>query len=440
MYEIVIGRSPAETEKHGLTGTFLLGKHYVTMGQTESLSNEVRMDVAKSHVVSVFGKRGSGKSYTMGDIAEGMMSLPSEITRNLSVIMLDTMGIYWTMKFPNNRDQELLAEWNMKPEGMNVVIYTPKGFYKSYREKGIPTDHPFSIKPNDLDASDWTSIFRVESTHPVGVLIQKVIGILKAKSPDFSLQDVVMAIQAEPNASKDAKDAAGNLFRLAESWELFDVSGTHISELASAGQITILDVSCYATSQSSTELRALVIGLVSQKLFNERMVLRKSEEYRQIHEEINYLSEEDSEQEKEMPLTWLIIDEAHEFLPVEGSTLATKPLITILREGRQPGVSLVLASQQPGKIHTDVLTQSDIVIAHRITAKIDIDALGLLMQSYLRAGLDKLINELPRVTGAALVFDDTNERIYPIQVRPRITWHGGSAPSPVYQKKTLFEF
>lgn len=45
----------------------------------------------------------------------------------------------------------------------------------------------------------------------------------------------------------------------------------------------------------------------------------------------------------------MLLDEAHEFLPDTGKTAATDALVTILREGRQPGVSLILATQQPGK-------------------------------------------------------------------------------------------
>ena len=127
-------------------------------------------------------------------------------------------------------------------------------------------------------------------------------------------------------------------------------------------------------------------------------------------------------------------------MPNKGKTPATAPLITVLREGRQPGISLVLASQQPGKIHTDVITQSDIVIAHRITANIDVQSLGGLMQSYMREGLDKQLNLLPTEEGAAIVFDDLNEKLYPIRVRPRYTWHGGSAPTALPKEKKVFEF
>ena len=120
--------------------------------------------------------------------------------------------------------------------------------------------------------------------------------------------------------------------------------------------------------------------------------------------------------------------------------MATQPLVTILREGRQPGISLILASQQPGKIHTDVMTQSDVVIAHRITANYDVKALGMLMQSYMREGLDKQLNYLPRVKGAAIIFDDNNEKMYPMRIRPRFTWHGGGSPIAFEEKKKIFDF
>ena len=61
----------------------------------------------------------------------------------------------------------------------------------------------------------------------------------------------------------------------------------------------------------------------------------------------------------------------------------------------------------------------------------NIDALNNMMQSYMDKGLTDEINNLPREKGAAVVLDDTSERVYPIRVRPRLSWHGGEAPSAV---------
>ena len=114
MYDIIIGRNIEDQREYGNLGTIFIGKHYVRMGQTNSLSNKIFMDVAKSHVVFVVGKRGSGKSYTMGVIAESILELPEEIRKNISVIIFDTMGIYWTMKHPNKQDKDLLDEWELE--------------------------------------------------------------------------------------------------------------------------------------------------------------------------------------------------------------------------------------------------------------------------------------------------------------------------------------
>ena len=40
-------------------------------------------------------------SYTMGVMAEEMANLPTEIANRIAVLIVDTMGIYWTMKYPN---------------------------------------------------------------------------------------------------------------------------------------------------------------------------------------------------------------------------------------------------------------------------------------------------------------------------------------------------
>jgi len=438
MYDILIGRGEADKEKFGVQGSIFLGKHYIKMGQTVSLSNKVYLDVAKSHVVFIVGKRGSGKSYTMGVIAEGIYDLPDEVKNNLAVIMLDTMGIYWTMKYPNSKDKELMDSWELEGKGINVHIFTPIGFYEEYKEKGIPTDFPFSIRTSEINAEEWCMIFNVAITEPIGILIERAVNSLREEKSEYDIRDIIKAVADDKRSEESIKDAVENRFLVAEKWGLFGREGTLIEDLVIPGQISVLDVSAYTATSGAENLRSLVIGLVAQKLFVGRMAARKAEEEKEIKEEIHFF--EEGAEEKKEPIVWLIIDEAHEFLPNKGKTPATAPLITVLREGRQPGISLVLASQQPGKIHSDVITQSDVVIAHRITANIDVQALGGLMQSYMREGLDKQLSLLPSEEGAAIVFDDVNERLYPIRVRPRYTWHGGAAPTAMPKEKKVLEF
>ena len=438
-YDIVIGRTKKDKEEFGLDGTIFLGKHYVQMGQTTALSNKVYMDMLRSHVVFVSGKRGGGKSYTMGVIAEGMADLPDHIRKNLSIVILDTMGIYWTMKYPNQKERALLDEWEIEPKALDITIFTPTGFYKKAREEGIPTDKEFAIKPSELLGSDWVTTFNIEENSGPAVLIERTIHDLRETDNEYDIKDIIAAIE-KTKATDTAKAAVINHFRAAQGWGVFSKEGTPLQDLAAPGQVTVLDLSAYATAEHGWAIKSLVTGIVSQKLFVNRMTSRKEEEFKQVERDTNYVAVSYDTVEQEEPLVWLVLDEAHEFLPNEGKTLATDPLVTILREGRQPGISLILASQQPGKIHTDVMTQADIIISHRITAKLDVDALGLLMQSYLRTGLDKAIDNLPRTAGAALVLDDNNEKMFPVQIRPRFTWHGGEAPTALKKEKELFEF
>ncbi len=437
MYEIIIGRNESDRKKFGMTGTVLIGKHYVKMGRVTSLSNNIYLDVARAHVVFICGKRGGGKSYTMGVIAEGMADLPQEIKQNLSFILLDTMGIYWTMKYPNKKDEELLDQWGLKGKGLDVKIYTPEKYYYEYKEKGIPTDFPFTLSPAEFDASDWQMTFDMSPNDPAGVLMERVVyNLRKEKGVKYNMEDIMTAVKEDTHADVHTKDALINRLLSTETWGVFSDHGTPLEELAQAGQVTVLDVSCYATMPGGWKIKSLIVGLVAQKLFIKRMVARKNEEYQEVNQTLHYFSEEDKSKEKlEMPLVWLVVDEAHEFLPREGKNPATDPLVTIMREGRQPGISLILATQQPGKIHTDVMTQSDTVISHRITAKIDVDALSMLMQSYMREGLNVQLDNLPRVNGAAVLFDDSNEKMYAMRVRPRFTWHGGESPVAVHKKK-----
>lgn len=440
MYDIVIGRNEKDRKEFGEDGTILIGKHYVTMGQNTSLSSKIYLDVITSHVVFICGKRGGGKSYTMGVIAEGLADLPEHIRRNLSFVLVDTMGIYWTMKYPNRQDEILLEQWGLKSKPLDVLIYTPEGYYKEYKDKGIPTDRSFSLHVSELDSADWCMSFDIELEEPRGILIESVINKLKETKKSYSIKDIIENVKKDKTSQTTTRNAVINSYLNAQKWGVFSDHGTPIKDLAQPGKVVVLDVSCYATLAEGWKIKSLVLGIVSKKLFVDRMVERRGEEFEDIKETVHYFSQKQKIKELKLPMVWLVVDEAHEFLPSEGTTAASAPLITILREGRQPGISLILATQQPGKIHTDVMTQSDTVISHRITAKMDVDALGRLMQSYMRTGLDKELDKLPRVKGAAIIFDDTNEKLYPMRIRPRFTWHGGSAPTALSANRDQFGF
>ncbi len=367
-------------------------------------------------------------SFSLGVIAEEMSQLPQELKERISVLIFDTMGIFWTMKYQNEKEIDLLNKWNIKPKALDVKIYTPEGSFEKYKSQGFPTDYSFTIKTSELGANDWTDIFEIILTEPIGILIERIISQFQEENKDYDIEDIVKRIQEDTKSEKSIKDAAENRFLAAKSFGLFSKKGTEIKDIVKPGQVSIIDTSAYSGS-GSWNVKNLVIGLICKKLLAERILIRKLEELAIINEK---LIERETEK---MPLVWIFIDEAHSALPKEYKTPATDALVQLLREGRQPGISLVLATQQPGKIHEDVLTQSDIVISHRITSKIDIEALNSMMQTYLISDLQRYLNDLPKLKGSAIILDDNSERIYPARIRPRFTWHGGESPAAIKEEK-----
>ena len=121
--EVIIGRTPLDIKRFGSKGAILLGKNYIEMENKFVLDGNVYMDVANPHVVFVCGKRGSGKSYTLGVMAEGFSLLDKEVKENLSIILLDTMGIYWTMSHANKKEADLLKQYNLAPKSLKINIF-----------------------------------------------------------------------------------------------------------------------------------------------------------------------------------------------------------------------------------------------------------------------------------------------------------------------------
>jgi hypothetical protein len=427
--KIIVGKDWKDLKKFGAKGTAFIGKHIVGKGEESHLTNPVHIDVTRPHVVLICGKRGTGKSYSAGVLSEEIYKLPPDIRNNISVLMIDTMGIYWSMKLPNDKEIDLMKEWRMKPEGVKTRLFVPKGYVKEYKNAGITVDFPFTISVGELTAEDWITTFGFSMIDEHGILIERIIDSLsETYGKSYSIQDIIKAIERDKRSERKTKDALINRFLAAKSWGLFEKEGTKTSNIFKPGCISILDVSHYMRVSESWSIRNMVVGLLSRKIFTQRLVARKIEEYGKIT----------GQAKKTLPMIWIMIDEAHQFIPNEGSTSATGPLLTLIKEGREPGISVLMITQRPNKLHEDALSQADIVISHRLTSKVDIEALRSIMQTYMLKDIEEYINLLPRVKGSAIILDDNSERIYPVQVRPRFSWHAGGSPI-IIREKGFFE-
>ncbi len=429
MEKIIIGRDRKDLEAYGSRGTVFIGSHIVGEGEDFHLANPVHMDVVRPHVILIAGKRGSGKSYTGAVIAEEITKLQKEIKKNISVLMIDTMGIYWSMGRPNEQDAELLREWGLKPEGVKMRFFVPKGFIKKYNDVGVKVDRAFTLSCGDMTATDWMITFGFKPLSEEGLAIERAIKKVQSRfGRIYSIKDIIKEIENDKKTMEKTKNALVSRFLSARDWGVFERMGTPAKDFFKKGEVTVLDVSHYTRTSTGWSVRSMLVGLFARKIFHERLTARKSEEFEVMG----------GEAKKTIPMVWIMIDEAHQFVPSEGITAASEPLLTLVKEGRQPGISLVMITQRPNKLHPDVLAQSDIIISHRLTAEEDIKALRAIMQTYMIKDIQEYINSLPRQKGSAIVLDDNSERIYSVQIRPRLSWHAGGSPIAI-KKKGIFD-
>jgi len=400
-------------EENNGKGILFLGNY---MALDHSKGAEVYLDALKPHAVLICGKRGYGKSYTMGCMLEELAFLPEPVKGNLASLVIDTMGIFWTMKNPNISEAGRLKSWELTPSGLETEIFVPAGNIEAYKKRNIEVK-PFSISIRELSGSQWCRVLRIEEVSPLGILLVRAIESLREKGEHYSFEDIINEIFMDSRSDSSSKGAAENCFRAVKSWGLFSKEGTPLSELIAGGRTTVLDVS----TLENENVCAAAVSILAGRLYAERLEARRIYEKKQMGEKL---------EEKEFPMVWLFIDEAHIFVPAKAESLASEVLINrCLRQGRQPGLSLVLATQRPASLHPAVVSQSDLLICHRLTSSDDILALEtsrpLYMQESLRAYLKKMGSE----RGAALIVDDHSESVHMVRIRPRRSWHGGGEPS-----------
>jgi hypothetical protein len=405
--QYVVGRR----EKTG-GGILTLGRYYALDG---SLGAQVCLDVTRPHVIFICGKRGYGKSYTIGVLLEEICRLEDSVKKRLGVIVVDTLGIFWTTHFPNVNERMQLARWGSEPQGFAVRLLVPSKVVAEYKEQHIDAAC-FSLRVSCVSAAHWCHLFSLKPTDPISITLTRSVLAMQARSDCFSIGDLLMCVRQDDRASDLMKSAVENYLTVADSWGIFSAQGVAITDLVQRGVVSILDLSFLPTQA----LKDVVVSLISEAIFEARIKARKTYEQEMIGLTTGKAN---------MPLVWLAVDEAQVFIPRDHDTLSKEVLIAEwMRQGRQPGLSLVLATQRPSALEPEVLSHSDVIICHRLTAQEDIDMLGLIRPTYMRGDIAESIKKMGDEKGVALLVDDTSESVHVIKVRPRASRHGGGEP------------
>jgi DNA helicase HerA-like ATPase len=319
-----------------------------------SHAGAVELDVDRPHTTLVVGKRGYGKSHTLGVLAEGLAR-----TAAVAPVVVDPMGEFST-----------LARSVTDPDAGAVPA-------------DVVTDP--TVAPAGLDPRSWCALVDLTPGSGPGALVWQAA---TASDTIAGMRDHVRQTEA---AEADCR-AARNHLRAAGSWGVFDPDGLSPERLATPSA-TVLDVSGLATAPMNAVVRTVAEGLYRARI--------------------------DGTVDR---LPWLLVDEAHTFF----DGVAADALATLLRRGRTPGVSLVAVTQRPARLPVVAVSQSDLLVAHRLTARADLDGLARARPTYLAGDLS---DRVPTTPGGALVVDDRTETVQTIQIRERDTPHGGETPA-----------
>src|SRR5262249_23024149 len=153
------------------------------------LASDAWVDITFPHVIPITGTRGSGKSFDLGVILEGVSVLakPSAIQNEdepQTSILIDTQSQSCTLRFEPNpeiaaskRHLGEFAKWSLKPNSLaNTRVFVPPS-----SNKFLGDEIEFRIKPSDLTHSEWCALIGQEVYSPQGHIIAETLRALAGR-------------------------------------------------------------------------------------------------------------------------------------------------------------------------------------------------------------------------------------------------------------------
>ncbi|MGE5210423.1 MAG: ATP-binding protein, partial [Acidobacteriota bacterium] len=275
------------------------------------------------------GQSGSGKTYTTGVLFERLLAYSS-----LPMMIIDPNSDHVQLgSLADESDTTAEAE-RYRRVAPSVVVS---------RTRGLPSTATLCVDFSDLELDVQATLLRLD---PIGDLDEYAAlrGVTERLDPPFSVVDVARAASQDPSTSSIARRIE-NLG--VDRWSVWRTDGEEsVTRVDVTGQrCVVVDTGSLAGPDERAAVSMAVLGNHWKKRRDRRPVL-------------------------------LAIDEAHNVLPSSTDNLllqrATETGILIAGEGRKFGLHLFLASQRPGKVHPNVLSQCDNLVLMRMNGAADV--------------------------------------------------------------------
>lgn len=421
---------------------------------------DINMSVSSEKVIAIFGKRGQGKSYTLGSLVEGLVTKESttsisKLENRRAVLLFDTLNIFQWMNVPLNSEHrsdyseinkqaEALDGWDIKPEELKVKVWFPAGFPNDYD----PERHnKLLLRISDFSLEDWGLLLGLDTIRDIkGQLLAEVF--LKVTSigwdhsndqhiqPNnrYSVNDMLDCLENDVDFQNgvyrsETVRAIRQQLSAFSRLPLFQGEGTELNKLLEPGQVSVI-----LLNRLPQDLRGVLVSILIRRLLSERAAASEATKDLMVNPSLG----EDNKQELHeilktaVPKTWVVIDEAQNVIPSERKTSASESLVKLVKEGRNFGLSFVVTTQQPKALDYAVMSQVETFIIHKLVSSKDIEYVIENMKTEFPAEIKEDIRNLsPKELlrdigrGQVVVSDTNSPRAFVMQVRPRVSVHGG---------------
>jgi hypothetical protein len=427
---LILGRDQNDGDE---TGLLYIGKVLENGVSRSLLGADAWLDVRFPHVIYITGTRGSGKSFDLGVLIEGISALTidspirSEVDA-ITSILIDTQSQFWTLKYlPNEKVKENqsqlsdLQKWGISPAALSSIrLFKPSG-----TEAVTGDEEDFSLKTSDVTHDDWCALLNQEQYSAQGHILAQTLEALDGRNYDVS--DIIDYIEDESNwqnvPEQSRQSLSYKLHNHARSG-LFSSQGMEVEALLVPGTCNV-----FLLRELSNPDKALVTAILARQLFTKMGAFHKKRK-------ADAFFGREAGRAQFPTKVWLLIDEAHVVAPNNSPSPARKALVEYVKRGRDAGLSLVMATQQPSAVDDEILSQVNISFSHRLAFSNDISAavnrVPTKVLSNLKLGGADIrdYGDMLRLLGPGQCFvgDNHTSRVILLQIRPRVTSHGGYSP------------
>ncbi len=352
---------------------------YVGLLRNHQLRIELDINQLVQRHVSVLAKTGGGKSYLLGVLIEELLR------HKVTCVIIDPHGEYGSLRVPAEKNG-VHARFGVESQGFGKQIqeYSPDVSLN-------PSAKPLTFSLRNTDPRDLLVFMGLTNVKMYLGPLKKVIEAAAARTPDYTVHDLVRVAEA---GEGPAAEVLHERLEYVEQTKLLGPQGTSLNDLVKKGEATLVNLRGVAP-----DVQELVVARIATTLFENR-------------------------KKGKIPPLFLVIEEAHNFAPQQGSATCSRILKNIASEGRKFGLGLCAVTQRAARIDKSVLSQCNTQLILQVTNPLDLKAIAQSIEG-LTPGMTEMIQSLP--VGVALVTGGGYHTPLFCEVRPRATRHGGES-------------